>query len=644
MKKSLVFLTFFLTFFSSKINASHIVGGELGLVYSGRGYVYNAFMNMYFDDINAVPGLLESDLTINIIVYNKATNKAERVFQLKRITNDFISYSNNGCSDPGTLRTRLLQYVGTVDLSNLNEPQGYYISWERCCRNYQTLNIVQQDFLGNYISGQVFYLELPPVSKAGTRFINSSPVFGIVPAQYLCKNNFAKIDFSAKDPDGDSLVYKMTTPLKGHTTEYDAVRDFPGPAPYDSIGWIGGYSAYNAIHGNPSLYIDKVTGELTVNPSETELFAFAIVCEEYRNGVKIGEVRRDFQFLIKDCPVTHPPSVGINSKANTSTTNWSASTPDTIVVKLNKDTCYTIYVTDSSASFYNATDNLTISYGSSNLPRTSLAFYPNQVTVSPANDTTTLYMCFSTCDKVLIERDSVYFLDIVVQDGDANTCPRRSDTLRTYIYVDVDETNNLPVISTSLDPTKSAIVHPDSLVSFYVYGVDPDTNDIKVIKASGYRFTLEEYRMQFVKVYGDPDSVAYLFTWVPTCEDLKSRLEYKIDFTLKDKSCIYTHNASTEVILRLQDVDTGLQNLVPTNLITPNEDGKNDCFHLPNLPPDNCTYIFKSVEIFNRWGARVYSSSDRNFSWCPVELSDGIYYYGIDLSEKFVKGWIQILR
>ena len=646
MRKSILLILFFASFFTAEINASHIVGGEFQIQYTGKGYLYNVYLNLYFDDINAQTGLLESDLTIYPRVFNKTNNAFVKDVTLKRTSSGFINYTNNGCNDPGILRTRMMHYEGMLDMSGFTNPQGYYIAWERCCRNYQTLNIVHQDIYGNIISGQAFYLEFPPVSYGTTRFINSSPSFTVAPAQYLCQDNFTLIDFSATDSDGDSLVYSMTTPLQGHAAlGADPIN--PSSAPYPLITFKSGYTATNAIHGNPALTINPATGIMSLDPSELGLYAFAIKCEEYRSGVKIGEVRRDFQYLIKSCPISYPPSVGLNASnngnSNTGNTDWDNLNPDTLVIKLNRDTCYTIFVTDSS-SFHGIPDFVNISYGKTNLPKSSFAFTPARVQITPTADTATMKMCFTPCDKVLIEQDSIFYLDIIVTDGKEGDCPRRTDTLRTYVYIDVEDTNNPPVIGTTLGPGNTTTSYPDTLTSFYVYGTDVDPNDIRVIDAKGFQFDMDTYGMQFNKVYEDSDSIAYLFTWIPTCDILDKRKVFRIDFTLKDKSCIYTHYATTRVTLRLEDIDRGLQNIKPANLITANGDSLNDCFYLPNLPKDNCTYEFKSVQILNRWGAQVYYSTDRNFKWCPDNVLDGVYYYTIDLNAKHVKSWIQVIR
>jgi len=652
MAKKFYFLGILLSFFFLHSRATHIVGGEFQLVYSGTGTIYNLYMKMYYDDLNAQSGLLDGDLVINASVFSKATNIRQRNIEIRRTSADLFTYNTNGCNNADLLKTRLLDYSGTVDLAGLYEPQGYYVSFERCCRNYQSINIVHFDFFGNAISGQVFYLEFPPILKSGVSFINSSPIFTPVPTQYYCRNNINTVSFAATDLDGDQLVYRMATPLKGHASlapGSTSSPEFPWSAPYDSIGWISGYNLYNSIPGNPALNVNSQTGLLTFRPSNNGLYVFAVVCEEYRNGQKIGEVRRDFQFLVQDCPVTYPPSVGINSSnnqsSNTTNTNWGNNAPDTLVVKLNKDTCYTIFVSDSSTKF-GISDVVNIFYGNTNLPPSVLSFSPSNVSLVPGADTAQMSMCFSTCDKLLISRDSVYYLDLLVLDGIDGTCPRRSSMLRTYVFVDVDETNEMPVIKTTIPESSNNIlgIYPDSLLSFYVYGLDTDIYDLREITVTPFRFALEDYNMSFYKVFENEDSIAYKFDWIPNCSYLEDKIQYRLTFTLKDKSCIADHNVDTTIILRLKEAETELKNIVPPNLVTPNGDFMNDCFYIPNIPPDNCTYIFKSIEIYNRWGARVYKSSNRNFRWCPDDVTDGIYYYNIDLSEKEVKGWVHILR
>ena len=95
--------------------------------------------------------------------------------------------------------------------------------------------------------------------------------------------------------------------------------------------------------------------------------------------------------------------------------------------------------------------------------------------------------------------------------------------------------------------------------------------------------------------------------------------------------------------------------LVLPNVFTPNGDGKNDVF-----APLRCARFVESVEleVFNRWGARVYQGSGPVLSWDGrssrgEELSSGLYYYQVrvryavvdrNAPAQVLKGWVQLIR
>ena len=92
------------------------------------------------------------------------------------------------------------------------------------------------------------------------------------------------------------------------------------------------------------------------------------------------------------------------------------------------------------------------------------------------------------------------------------------------------------------------------------------------------------------------------------------------------------------------------------NVFTPNGDGKNDTF-----TPLTCTAFIKtiSIEIYDRYGTKVYESSGDNLSWdgkstSGNELPSGTYYYlanvliqrldKLDETPSIMKGWIELVR
>jgi hypothetical protein len=91
----------------------------------------------------------------------------------------------------------------------------------------------------------------------------------------------------------------------------------------------------------------------------------------------------------------------------------------------------------------------------------------------------------------------------------------------------------------------------------------------------------------------------------------------------------------------------GKQVLMIPNLITPNDDGKNDEFRI--VEKDNLSKkMFPAqsyVEIYNRWGQRVFEANNYEGDWKAMDASDGMYYYYLKTgcgNEEF-KGWVQIL-
>jgi gliding motility-associated-like protein len=82
------------------------------------------------------------------------------------------------------------------------------------------------------------------------------------------------------------------------------------------------------------------------------------------------------------------------------------------------------------------------------------------------------------------------------------------------------------------------------------------------------------------------------------------------------------------------------------NVFSPNGDGINDFWQLPNLSDyPGCT-----VEVFNRYGQRVYYSLGYDVPWNGTQtgkaLPVGVYYYIIKLKNGFdtLTGSVTILR
>ncbi|WP_426058184.1 gliding motility-associated C-terminal domain-containing protein [Hymenobacter sp. B1770] len=75
------------------------------------------------------------------------------------------------------------------------------------------------------------------------------------------------------------------------------------------------------------------------------------------------------------------------------------------------------------------------------------------------------------------------------------------------------------------------------------------------------------------------------------------------------------------------------------NIITPNGDQQNQTFR----PTFSCRPA--SLEVFTRWGQRVYQTNEYQNNWDAKGLENGIYYYLLrDADDRRVKGWVEVRR
>lgn len=545
---SYLILIFCLLGVTFQVQASHIVGGEFELVHLYNNH-YRLSLILYSDDINIMdPAAIDPTATVHI--WRKSDDGFVRSITLPKFRHTSVPYTNPSCAIPN-LKTSKVVYSAEIVLESsvFTSEEGYYINYERCCRN-GVINNIQNP--GE--TGQAFYLEFPPVAKDGVPFINSSP--NLFPPL----SDFARLgypfyfDFRGTDADGDSLVYSLVTPLAGSSSpDPGNVLPPPRPAPYQTVDWNPGYSLNNMIPGNPALRINQ-QGFIQVTPSETGLFVFSVLAEEYRNGKKIGEVRRDFQMLVYDYEGNDfPPDLSAQKPSNGLFYEDEIRLTDADFTDFENNRCLVLQVSDddvdAEAAPQNGKEPLKFKVIPVNFSGNVTNEYLSVTHGSVDKDNRNFYLdlCLPLCPPL---NDRPYVFDVVAYD---NACALPlTDTLRVVVDLSLGTRNQMPETRTTLNNNQVDVINLyktlGETIEFDVRGQDPD-NDRIALRAVGDGFSLADYGMEFSNQQGQ-GPLQSTFRWPSSCENvnLLAKNLYTVFFITEDEDICQQANADTVAV------------------------------------------------------------------------------------------------
>ena len=716
----------------SFVFGTHIVGGGFSYRTVGNNnYRFN--LTLFFDYLNGNLGAKDASATC--FIFSRSGNALMDSLRFTLVdSSKFLEFSNPECGTRVNLKTQVLEYSANLFMSpnRYVSPQGYYIVWERCCRNNSITNIFEPG-----ATGQTFYMEFPAAVRNAVSFNNGSPVFRTIKSDYPCINQPFSLDFGADDPNGDELRYSLTTPLKGNSTTQVPLGLPPFSAPYDPVLWRTGFSTLNPLQGNPGLQIDPATGLLTCTATLTGLFVFSVRCEEFRNGVKIGEVRREMQTYVVSCPANSAPKVVVRSTNNKVLTDddtlylqngpngvcqnltlvdaqrnepiqyelkiVSGNAPASLAVLRrfrfgsNSDSLFTQFCVPS-CQFADpqtpwkilliATDN-----GCSQPKRDSLSLYmvvqplpdnPPQInTVGTFADTLSLIQTEGFSLPVVAVQDQGAELSFsgFITDADgqpyvfpgpifptgrgkgplndqfrwpeiceipvaqplkltlivkSDFCTKvQYDTLVRYLVL--KPANLLISIASTQLPGEPLFVKEETSIGFQLSG---ELNANREIRLFAQGEAIFQPGFSFPVSTGN-QTVASDFRFEAICGGNTGK--YPVKFIVSSRFCGVDYRDSLEYLLDVYYEPDSL-GVIP-NLLTVNGDDKNEAFSLKRiLPKETCANRFEAVEIFNRWGKRVFYSTDLNFIWRPDERMDGVFFYGLYFKNKRFKSWIMVVR
>ncbi len=164
--------------------------------------------------------------------------------------------------------------------------------------------------------------------------------------------------------------------------------------------------------------------------------------------------------------------------------------------------------------------------------------------------------------------------------------------------------------------------------------------DPLTLTASSENFALADAGMRFEAQNGAGTATG-TFRWDVGCAAVNLHRVLEVDFQLVDATC---RPVGQSQLVRFEVIRPESPELKLYNIITPNGDGQNDQFRLPELPLNFCDEQFAHLRIFSRWGQQVFQSTDRGFAW-PGQSISGLYYYYVTYTDgRTYKGWLEVIH
>ncbi len=625
-----------------KAQGSHIVGGEMTYRYLGDSLVlgtlwprYQISLTIYEDCQNGQPEAIAQDNPAFFGVY-------EAAIPFKYITADSVHYMtsvavpanfSNACVS-NIPATCLLKKTFVINYVLKPNPFGYIITYARCCRNATVNNILNAGS-----TGSLYYCYIPPLPLH-----NNSAVFKNYPPQIICMNNPLFYDHSATDPDGDSLSYGFTQGLKG--ADETNIKPFPpDQPPFDTVIYTGGTSSQHPMPGFPHISIDPITGLVTGTPNTIGRFLVTVYCNEYRNGVLINTIVREFQFVVTSCTKVVVADIPIFS-----------TEPNTYIVNCEN---YNIHFVNESSGGFSYHWNFGVPGTATD---TSSAFEPDFT--YPDTGTYTVKLIVnprSTCPDSITRLVKVYPKFHAAFTDSGRLCPGApvsyldlsSATIKPITYWKWYFGDGDSILAQNPVHTYTAGgIYTVILISQNVRGcADTAMRQIYIDNfkpfAGDDTFIVKEERIQFNATGGTE------YIWSPPTylsdTNTYNPVGYFPDtgrfrYTVYVKSPYGCEGSDTILVTVVNQAAF----FVP-NAFTPNGDGINDLFRPYAIGYKNLNFF----RIYNRWGEEVYYSTNLEVGWNGTynkkQADMGTYFWHISYTDRFgnqgyMKGDVHLLR
>lgn len=393
-------IAFLLLTCSAPAFATHIVGGGFSYRFLGDTSIsgtphkiYNVTLQL-FRDCNGVTDALKEDNYGTITLFKGmgpntvsaptiTLNNVETFSKALHILSD-CGWTPSMTSPGACLSTLVFSRKYYLPVST----EGYTIVAQRCCRNGSIKNIIDPSD-----RGITFFCTIP----GDTTSANNSAIFPNHFPQAFCINKTVSFNYSATDPDGDSLSYELSSLFTYDNELMNISPRVAFPPPFPGVAYTPGHSTTEPFGTSSSFTIDPRSGRINITPTTQGTYAVGIVCKEWRNGLLINETRRELEWVVFTCSNDAPvykPFAGKDLRIVKSTTvrlvgsgaktySWSPATllndPETAspIATFTEPGTFTYAVhgiSDSGCSGYDTINIEVLNNSELNIPN---AFTPN---------------------------------------------------------------------------------------------------------------------------------------------------------------------------------------------------------------------------------------------------------------------------
>ena len=666
MKKLLLLLVCVL--FTHTSSASHLSGGDIQYRYigdsTGVNRQYEVLLRIYRDQSGIGLGNTQT------VYINSSCYSTQTLIVTLQAGSGGIAPTLFDCVVPSstTKTLEIYAYKGIVTLPG--NCSNFNFSWNQCCRPGGIDNINTSNGFGS----DGFFFDATLNNVLGQ---NSSPIFVSEPVRAFCVNNPFNWKQTVIESDGDSIHFSM-------------IKCREGAYPGTDINFDAGWTATQPI---TSTYfnINPSTGLISFLPTMQEIDVASVLVEEYRYdslyGVwnKIGSASRDMMIQIEAlCSPSVMDGVGLNYDAPGHYIDTITGLP---TVDYNcGDTAITMYFDIQLDCFTISDDGTDFRLTSPNGQPWAIKKIVGNCNVNGETDSLTIIL-----NKPLAVNGKYYLYSKVGNDGNTlfNKCGIGMDEFDTLV-LNVEDCVNLvmelenvtvindnhPQVQWSVDTNtffksqfeRYVILREDLGWSDVGFVFNPDKlfyDDFSANDVSNQSYNYKVYMVYntfnmdttrdvhsiLLKADGNCDTLCLDWNSYNGWDSAQYDIMVKVDTgwrkllpnPIYDTTyCGYFDTLEVGVnefkVITTNGVDTSESNyatcvqpqpplIVVPNVMTPNGDGVNDIFDINYIE----LYDVKKLTIYNRWGNPVYTSEDYQNDWDGGNVSDGVYFYVLEL-------------